>query len=297
MTSAACRPGGHAGLCHVALGVPPYRPEGQAAQAAARDSGYPDARPRERGHGRCRGGHRGPPRLPSPRPTVREPSLAWRCLRAGSARYWAGSCWRPVSTGSRCLRATGVLSSSSSPPSACRCWRPPIWRWSCCSCGRVPLLARLRNGGIAGQRDQSGRGPTRTLSTIASAMAAGGALGVVAHGFSASRGGPVASFGTSRVLCRGGPRHHRPATTAMVRTRVWVTAETFPAACRGRRDGSDYEGAERPTGPPGTEEEAMTRLSRRCRCRSTASTPGRGTGRPPQHGGWMEGPEAPGSSG
>ena len=38
---------------------------------------------------------------------------------------------------------------------------------------------------------------TEAFSTMASAMAAGGALGVVAAGFSASRGGPVASFGTA----------------------------------------------------------------------------------------------------
>lgn len=38
---------------------------------------------------------------------------------------------------------------------------------------------------------------TEAFSTIASAMAAGGALGVAAAGFSASRGGPIASLGTA----------------------------------------------------------------------------------------------------
>jgi MFS family permease len=38
---------------------------------------------------------------------------------------------------------------------------------------------------------------TEAFSTISSAMAAGGALGVAAAGFSASRGGPIASLGTA----------------------------------------------------------------------------------------------------
>jgi MFS family permease len=67
-------------------------------------------------------------RPPSPRPTVRGRSPAWPCPRAGSARCWAGSSWRPASTASRCQHATGELWLSSSPPVASRCWRIPISR-------------------------------------------------------------------------------------------------------------------------------------------------------------------------
>lgn len=150
------------------------------------------------------GGAVGPSRSPrrsSRRLTVRGLWPAWRCPRAGSTRCWAGSSWRLASTKfplpARYRRAVMVFVAAFCLPVLAHSNLVLIMLFF--AAGFPFSLVYGTVGSLVSVISPEGA-QAEAFSTIASAMAAGGALGVVAAGFAASHGGPVAALGATACL-------------------------------------------------------------------------------------------------